>query len=168
MTSQRRAAILVVLVDDGAGPRVLLTRRSDHLHYLPGAITFPGGSLELTDGGPVAAALREAREEIALDPASVDVLGRFPDRTTADKRFVVTPVIAWTRYLHLTAEPSKDEVSAMGLVSLADLSLLLGSGQPTRICLDIGAPEGPGTTLAGSVPPMTEALLVEIAGACGI
>ncbi|MBF6557415.1 MAG: NUDIX domain-containing protein [Acidimicrobiales bacterium] len=166
VVSQRRAAILVVLVDDGAGPRVLLTRRADHLHYLPGAITFPGGSLEVTDGGPVAAALREAEEEIALDPASVDVLGRFPDRTTADKRFVVTPVIAWTRHLHLAAAPSPDEVSGVGLIPLADLSALLGRGQPTRICFDISTPGRPGTTLEGPVPPMTAALLVEIAAAC--
>ena len=164
----RRAAVLVVLVDNSEGPGVLLTRRSNRLRYLPDAITFPGGSLEVTDGGPVGAALREAAEEIALDPTSVDVLGQLPDRLTVEKEFVVTPVIAWTRHLHLTAAPSPHEVSGIGIVPLADLARLLSNDKVTMVCLPDANPERPGTTLAGPVAPMTAALLVEIAAACQI
>ncbi len=162
----RRAAVLVVLVDNSEGPGVLLTRRSHRLHYLPDVITFPGGSLEVADGGPVGAALREAAEEIALDPASVNVLGQFPDRTTVDKEFGVTPVIAWTRHPRLTAAPSPHEVSGIGIVPLADLARLLGNDRVTKISVPDGNPEQRGTTLAGPVAPMTAALLVEIAAAC--
>lgn len=162
----RWAAVLVVLVDDSEGPRVLLTRRSDRLRYLPDAVTFPGGSLEVADDGPVGAALREAEEEIALDPASVNVLGQLPDRTTFDKEFVVTPVIAWTRRLRLTAAPSPCEVSGIGLVPLADFACLVGNDQVTMISLPTGNSERPGTTLEGRVAPMTVALLADIAVAC--
>lgn len=168
MPGRRRAAVLVLLVDAGEGPRVLLTRRSDRLHYLPGAVSFPGGGLEEADGGPVDAALREAEEEVALDPGSVEVLGALPDRTTPDERFVVTPVVAWTRHLQLTAPPGPDEVAEIGLVPLADLTPLVASTQPSRIWLHDGRSDVGNGASAGAVAPMTAALLAEIAAACRI
>jgi 8-oxo-dGTP pyrophosphatase MutT (NUDIX family) len=75
---------------------VLLTLRTDHLNDHPGQISFPGGRAEPTDADAVATALREAQEEIGLEPGFVDVLGTMPTYTTGTG-FVVTPVVSLVR-----------------------------------------------------------------------
>ncbi len=87
------AAVLVPLVQRSDGPHVLLTRRTDHLRDHAGQISFPGGRSEPEDGGPAATALREAQEEVGLDPQRVEVIGQLPVYTTVT-RYVVTPVVA--------------------------------------------------------------------------
>lgn len=88
----RRAAVLVPLLARPAGPTLLFTRRAETLPHHRGEISFPGGRLEEGEG-PEEAALREAAEEIALDPGAVRLLGRLDDRPSV-ARFVVTPVVA--------------------------------------------------------------------------
>jgi 8-oxo-dGTP pyrophosphatase MutT (NUDIX family) len=88
-----RAAVLVGLVPREDGLHVLLTRRTEHLRDHAGQISFPGGRSEPEDGSAEATALREAQEEVGLQPAQVEVLGRLPEYTTIT-RFVVTPVVA--------------------------------------------------------------------------
>lgn len=68
------AAVLVPIVRTPE-PRLLLTTRTAHLRSHAGQVAFPGGRIDADDEGPVAAALREAQEEIGLDPAHVDVMG---------------------------------------------------------------------------------------------
>jgi 8-oxo-dGTP pyrophosphatase MutT (NUDIX family) len=87
------AAVLVPLVARDDGLHVLLTRRTAHLRDHAGQISFPGGRTEPHDADAVATALREAQEEVGLDPAQVDVLGHLPAYTTVTS-FVVTPVVA--------------------------------------------------------------------------
>lgn len=89
----RPAAVLVALVDGRQGPEVVLTKRSARLKHHPGQIAFPGGKQDPDDPTPEAAALREAREEVGLNPAQVRVLGRLPVHETVTG-FVVTPVLA--------------------------------------------------------------------------
>ena len=72
---------------------MLLTQRTDHLTDHPGQISFPGGRAESADVDAMATALREAQEEIGLDPSRVEVLGCLPTYTTGTG-FVVTPVFA--------------------------------------------------------------------------
>jgi 8-oxo-dGTP pyrophosphatase MutT (NUDIX family) len=80
------------VVDRPRGLSVLFTRRTDHLHAHAGQISFPGGGAEEGDGSPEATALRETREEIGLDPAHVQLLGRLPEyRTVTGYR--VMPVV---------------------------------------------------------------------------
>lgn len=106
----RRAAVLVGLApsDIRAGIDVILTRRSDSLHSHSGQIAFPGGRLEPGETA-LEAALREAQEEIDLDPADVEVLG-LGDPYQTGSNFLITPVIGWLPTLPALT-PSPDEVA---------------------------------------------------------
>ncbi len=85
------AAVLVAVVDRPE-PTVILTERPHDMRKHPGQISFPGGRIDPGDDGPVAAALREAEEEIGLPPAMVDVIG-IADRYRTVTGFEVTPVV---------------------------------------------------------------------------
>lgn len=87
-----RAAVLVGLVDRPEGPTVLLTQRTAHLADHGGQISFPGGRMEEDDADIVAAALREAEEEVGLPPSSVTVAGALEDHGTVSG-YRVTPVV---------------------------------------------------------------------------
>lgn len=91
-----QAAVLVPLVmrsGPEAPPHVLLTERAGHLSTHSGQIAFPGGKVDHTDASVEAAALREAQEEIGLDPRHVRVMGELPVYITGTA-FEVTPVVA--------------------------------------------------------------------------
>lgn len=88
----RPSAVLVPLFDAGDGPEVVLTRRARHLRDHRGEVSFPGGRIEPGET-PVAAALREAEEEVALDPAAVTVIGELDQLATLASRSVIAPVV---------------------------------------------------------------------------
>lgn len=88
------AAVLLGLVAREGGPHLLLTQRTAHLKDHAGQISLPGGRIETTDADAVAAALREAHEEIGLDPAGVEVLGELPVYDTVTG-FRIHPVVGW-------------------------------------------------------------------------
>jgi 8-oxo-dGTP pyrophosphatase MutT (NUDIX family) len=90
------AAVLIPLIERGDELTVLLTERASQLRHHAGQISFPGGRLEPSDEGPRAAALREAQEEIGLDPQLVSVAGYLPDHVIISG-FLVTPVVAFVR-----------------------------------------------------------------------
>lgn len=90
------AAVLIGIVTHLSGPTVLLTQRSLHLSKHPGQVSFPGGAIEPEDANAVAAALREAHEEIGLSRKQVRVLGEMGDYVTASA-FRVTPVVGLIR-----------------------------------------------------------------------
>jgi 8-oxo-dGTP pyrophosphatase MutT (NUDIX family) len=92
----RRSAVLMLFgPDPRGGEDVVLTERAHTLRSHPGQISVPGGAVDPEDDGPVAAALREAEEEVGLDPAGVEVLTAFPPLFLAPSRNAVTPVLAW-------------------------------------------------------------------------
>lgn len=88
----RPAAVLVALVERPHGLSVLLTKRASGLKHHPGQIAFPGGKRDESDASLTAAALREAHEEVGLDPFRVTVLGEMPVHETVTG-FSVTPVL---------------------------------------------------------------------------
>jgi len=89
----RPAAVLVPVLARSEGATVLLTRRSDTLASHTGQIAFPGGRLDPGEDA-VMAALREADEEVGLDPQTVEVLGLSDPYETVTS-FLVTPVVGW-------------------------------------------------------------------------
>lgn len=112
----RPAAVLVPLVAREPGLTVLLTQRSAHLPSHAGQIAFPGGKIEPDDAGALGAALREAHEEIGLDPVFVDPLGYVEPYETGTG-FLVTPVVAAVR-TGFTLMPDPREVDAIFEVPL--------------------------------------------------
>ncbi len=92
-TPLRPAAVLVALIDRADGPRVLLTRRTEALRHHAGQISFPGGSIDAGDADPVAAALREADEEVGLGAGLSLPLG-YLDPFVTITGFHVFPVVA--------------------------------------------------------------------------
>ena len=91
----RQAAVLIAIVERLDGPTVILTRRADTLTSHSGQVAFPGGRLDPGETA-VEAALREAWEEIGLDPAFVEPLGLLDAYETVTA-FCVTPVVGWVR-----------------------------------------------------------------------
>lgn len=88
----RPAAVLAPVVKTPSGYSMLLTRRSDELASHRGQVSFPGGKRDETDPSATANALREAEEEIGLDPRRVEILGYLDDYPTIS-RYRVTPVV---------------------------------------------------------------------------
>lgn len=115
----RQASVLLAVLPHAQGPTLLLTQRSAHLPTHAGQIAFPGGKVDEADADAVAAALREAQEEVGLDPGRVEVLGHLPTYTTGTA-FVITPVVALVETpADLVANPA--EVDTVFEVPLAFL-----------------------------------------------
>lgn len=87
------AAVLIPIVASEDGARVLMTRRAESLARHTGQIAFPGGRLDPGETA-VDAALREAWEEVALDPTPVKILG-LSDAYETGTGYLVTPVVGW-------------------------------------------------------------------------
>lgn len=102
------AAVLIAIMAGEEGARVLMTRRADSLARHTGQIAFPGGRLDPGETA-VQAALREAWEEVALDPAAVSVLG-LSDAYETGTGYLVTPVVGWLEATPILT-PSPDEVA---------------------------------------------------------
>lgn len=92
-TAIRPAAVLIGLIERESGLQVILTRRTEALRHHAGQISFPGGSIEATDIDPIAAAVREAQEEIGLSASHVEPLG-YLDSFLTITGFHVYPVVA--------------------------------------------------------------------------
>jgi 8-oxo-dGTP pyrophosphatase MutT (NUDIX family) len=117
--TSRPAAVLVALFDAGGEARVVLTVRSSRLRSHRGEVAFPGGRLDPGEGIDDAA-LREASEEVGLDPASVTVVGHLTPMPTVSSNTLMTPVVA-TLDARPDLVPGPDEVDRVFDVALADL-----------------------------------------------
>lgn len=118
----RASAVLVLFGEGPDGPDLLLIERAATLRSHAGQPAFPGGAEDPEDGGPVEAALREATEEVGLDPATVEVLGILPALWLPPSGFVVHPVVAWWREPHPVDVVDAGEVAAVVRVPLSELT----------------------------------------------
>ena len=112
------AAAVLIAITDRTDPGLILTVRREHLRTHAGQIAFPGGKVDNGEDS-IAAALREAQEEILLDPAAAEVVGELdPYRTVTG--FVVTPVVCVVPP-ELPLQPHEHEVAELFEAPLAHL-----------------------------------------------
>jgi 8-oxo-dGTP pyrophosphatase MutT (NUDIX family) len=114
------AAVLIALVERNEGFHILYTERSTQLRAHSGQVAFPGGKLEPADAGPAEAALREAGEEVGLQPGDAELLGYLPTYFTGTN-YLITPVVAAVRP-SAAFVPCPREVSDLFEVPLAFLA----------------------------------------------
>jgi 8-oxo-dGTP pyrophosphatase MutT (NUDIX family) len=123
----RESAVLILLgegladASDG-GPDVLLLERAHTLRNHAGQPAFPGGMTDPGDGGPVGTALREASEEVGLDPSTVEVVSVLPALWLPPSNFVVTPVLGWWHTPHPIAAGDPAEVAGVARVPISELA----------------------------------------------
>ena len=106
--------------EDGGRGDLLLTERAHDMRSHPGQVSFPGGTIDPGETA-VEAALREAQEEIGVDPAGVEVFGALPELWLPPSNFAVTPVLGWWRDPHPVEVASPDEVHEIHHVVLEEL-----------------------------------------------
>src|SRR3954471_1200362 len=116
----REAAVLVAMFDVDGEAAVLLTKRPETMPSHQGEIAFPGGKREPADADLTSAALREAREEVGLDPAAVDVVAELDRIGTVASAFTITPFVGLLAAVpELTPDPH--EVVAAFAVPVSEL-----------------------------------------------
>lgn len=116
----RRAAVLVPVLLEPEEARLVYTVRRDHLQDHGGQISFPGGAPEPRDNSLLATALREAEEEINLQPDTVEVIGELEEMYIPPSSFLVSPFVGLLREeAELTLDP--EEVEAIFSVSLEEM-----------------------------------------------
>jgi 8-oxo-dGTP pyrophosphatase MutT (NUDIX family) len=119
----RRSAVLVLFGEDGdRGPDVLLAQRAATMRTHAGQPAFPGGACDPGDVDAAATALREANEEVGLDPASVEVVTTLPTLWIPVSNFLVTPVLAWWREPHEVHAVDAAEVDRVARLPVRDLA----------------------------------------------
>lgn len=118
----RAAGVLAPLYAVAGRPHLLFTVRSRDLSKHKGEISFPGGSRDPGDHSLEETALREAREEIDLDPAGVELLGPLPPVFAAVSNFVITPFVGWLGEGVPTLAPNPAEVAEVIYAPLTALA----------------------------------------------
>lgn len=119
----RPAAVLILFGEQpDTGPDVLVLQRSANMRTHAGQVAFPGGAADPSDADPSATALREAQEEVGLDPATVTVLTRLPRLWIPVSEFLVTPVLAWWHEPHPVRATAAEEVAHVARLPLRELS----------------------------------------------
>ncbi|MFH1184601.1 MAG: CoA pyrophosphatase [Chloroflexota bacterium] len=120
-TELKCAAVLIPLVQEGDAWHILYTRRTQRVESHKGQVSFPGGGCDDGETSPEQTALREAREEIGIDPAAVRILGRLTNMITVTS-FRVTPVVGvinWPTVFRLN-EHEVERIFTVPLTWLAD------------------------------------------------
>lgn len=117
----RASAVLILIADNDATPDVLLVQKAAMLRNHAGQPAFPGGAAEPGDVDLSATALREAAEEVGLDPAGVSVIATLPVLFLAPSGYVVTPILAYWHTPGPVSVTDPGEIASVARVPIADL-----------------------------------------------
>ncbi len=118
----RPSAVLVLLGEQAGQPDVLILQRAETLRNHAGQPAFPGGATDPTDAGPAHTALREASEEVGVDPRSVTVVAELPRLWIPVSGFVVSPVLAWWHAPHPVHPRQPEEVARVVRLPISELT----------------------------------------------
>lgn len=118
----RQAAVLILFGEGPAGPDILLLQRAADMRNHAGQPAFPGGGADETDISMAATALREAEEEVGLDPSGVEVLATTTPLYLAASHFHVTPVLAWWHTPSAVGAVDPAETSSVARVPVVELA----------------------------------------------
>lgn len=144
--ARRLAAVLAAIYDGPEGPTLLLIRRSMTTNH-PGQVGFPGGRPEPEDSGLRDTALREAREELGIDPADVTIVGALPVVETTVSNFAIHPFVG-----RLRARPAvRMQVGEVAAVLDVPLAALMVPGLPIEEVWELPAPNERGAANPASV-----------------
>ena len=121
-STARASAVLMLFGSGAAGPDLVMIERAHGMRSHAGQVAFPGGAADPGDPGPAATALREAHEEIGLDPAGVELLVELPALWLPPSNFAVTTVLGWWREESPVAVVDPGEVAAVLRVPVSELT----------------------------------------------
>ncbi len=121
-TNRRAAAVVIAVGSNAAGiTSCLLTKRPDRMRAHPGQFALPGGKVDQGESA-AQAAIRELREELSVDTADSDVLGRLDDYVTRSG-YVITPFVLWVGSRLTTVVPNPEEVAELFAPTMAELDV---------------------------------------------
>jgi 8-oxo-dGTP pyrophosphatase MutT (NUDIX family) len=118
----RTAGVLILFSEKSGEPDLLFIERAHTMRSHPGQIAFPGGGAEAGDVDLVATALREAEEEVGLQPSGVKIIGELPTITIPVSGFRVTPVLGWWAQPSAVGVRDAAEVAAVWEVPISQLA----------------------------------------------
>lgn len=159
------SAVLVPLYELGGEAALVFTRRAWHLRSHRGEVCFPGGRRDPGDPDLVSTALREAHEEVALDPGTVEIVGELDRLTTVSSPALIVPIVArLSGHPRLVpAEAEVDGVLHLPVRELLDPAIYREEIWPLRPARSINFFELEGDTLWGATALMLRNLLTLVA-----
>lgn len=121
-TGRHSAVLMLYAGETFEDADVLLLQRSATMRSHAGQVAFPGGATDPEDASSTATAMREAQEEVGLDPGTADVLTELPALWLPPSGFIVTPVLAHWREPHEVGPVDSAEVAHVTRASLLELT----------------------------------------------
>ena len=91
----KQSSVLILVYPEGEQLYICLTKRPSTMKHHPGQVSFPGGKVEKEDASAEMTALREAQEEVGINPAAIEILGKLSDLYVEVSRFSIQPFLAW-------------------------------------------------------------------------
>lgn len=156
----RTSAVLILIGDGEQGPDVLVVEKAASLRNHAGQPAFPGGGIEAGDADPIETALREAAEEVGVDPHGVTVVATMPMMYLAPSGYIVTPVLGYWHTPAAVSVQDVGEIASVARVPIAELADPVNRFQVRHPSGDVGAAFGvAGMVVWGFTAGMLSSLL---------